>query len=442
MHPSLWREAWVAAFIVLAALLLGYATDRPFLAATVVFGTYIAIMLRRLHQLQHWLQARDNSDIPDAEGLWGDVFNQIRKLVKQAERREDQLAGMVERFQNAASAMPDAVVILSLHDEIEWANPMAAPLLGIEYPRDTGMRLSNLVRHPEFNQYLNNGAFSEPLEMTSPGEPGKALSLQIIPFGEAQKLILGHDVTRLARLEQMRRIFVANVSHELRTPLTVLSGYVETLHGMNTLDAGDLKKHLATMHEQAARMQRLVDDLLTLSKLETAPPARRDESVDIPALLAGLKEQAEILSGEQHHRIALETDPSLNLRGRREELHSAFMNLINNAVRYTPAGGLIHLKWSADDGGARFSVADSGEGIAPEHIPHLTERFYRVDSARSRATGGTGLGLSIVKHVLLRHDAHLDTQSEVGKGSVFTCVFPVSRTVRKQSTVPDGTVEP
>jgi two-component system phosphate regulon sensor histidine kinase PhoR len=435
MHPSLWREAWVVAFVALAALLLGYATDRPFLAAAVVFGAYIAIMLRRLHQLQHWLRARDISNIPDAEGLWGDVFNQIRKLVNQAERREDQLAGMVERFQNAASAMPDAVVILSQSDEIEWANPMAAPLLG------TGMRLSNLVRHPEFNHYLSIGAFSEPLEMTSPGDPGKALSLQIIPFGEAQKLILGHDVTRLARLEQMRRIFVANVSHELRTPLTVLSGYVETLHDMNTLDAGDLKKHLSTMHEQAARMQRLVDDLLTLSKLETAPPARRDESVDIPALLAGLKEQAEILSGEHHHRITLEADLDLNLRGRREELHSAFMNLINNAVRYTPTGGAIQLKWTAAGDSARFSVTDSGEGIAPEHIPHLTERFYRVDSARSRATGGTGLGLSIVKHVLLRHDAYLDVQSEVGKGSIFTCVFPAARTMRKQSTKTGDTIE-
>ena len=444
MHPSLWREAWVAAFVVLAALLLGLATDRPFLAAAAVFGVYIAVSLRRLYQLQHWLRTRDDSEIPDAEGLWGDVFNQIRKLVKQAERREDHLAGMVERFQNAASAMPDAVVILSQNDEIEWANPMAAPLLGIEYPRDTGMRLSNLVRHPEFNRYLSNGAFSEPLEMTSPGETEKAVSLQIIPFGEAQKLIIGHDVTRLARLEQMRRIFVANVSHELRTPLTVLSGYVETLHGMNTLDAVDLKKHLTTMHEQAARMQRLVDDLLTLSKLETAAPTRHDESVDIPGLLAGLKEQAEILSGKQRHRIALEADPGLNLRGRREELHSAFMNLINNAVRYTPAGGTIQLKWAADEDGARFCVADSGEGIAPEHIPHLTERFYRVDSARSRATGGTGLGLSIVKHVLLRHDAYLDIHSEageVGKGSVFTCVFPSTRVVRKQGAVSSGTAE-
>lgn len=436
MRPGLWREIWILAGIALGSLVLGAISGRHFLVAAIGFGLYIAAQLRNLYRLHRWLQNRSGQEIPDAGGLWGEAFNEIRKLMKRAGQREDQLTDMLTRFQNAASAMPDAVVILSQNDEIEWANPTAAPLLGIEFPRDTGARLSNLLRTPEFNRYMRDGAFSEPLEMTSPGEPEKSLSLQIIPFGEAQKLIIGRDVTRLARLEQMRRIFVANVSHELRTPLTVLAGYVETLHGMHTLDATDLKKHLTTMHEQAARMQRLVDDLLTLSKLETAAPARRDETVDIPGLLAGLREQAEILSGKQHHRIRLEAAPGLNLRGRREELHSAFMNLINNAVRYTPAGGAILLKWAADGDGARFSVTDSGEGIAAEHIPHLTERFYRVDTARSRATGGTGLGLSIVKHVLARHDAVLTIESEPGRGSVFSCVFPASRLTHSATDAP------
>jgi two-component system phosphate regulon sensor histidine kinase PhoR len=320
-------------------------------------------------------------------------------------------------------------VILSTDDTIEWANPTSAQLLGLYYPRDGGIRMGNLIRSPEFAHYLSAGAYAEPMELTSPADPEKTVALSIIPFGQAQKLLIARDITRLHRLEQMRRTFVANVSHELRTPLTVLAGYVETLRDMGELPATGLEKHIQTMHEQAARMQRLVDDLLTLSKLETAPPARRDETVDVPALLAGLKEQAEILSGEQRHVITLAATRGLHLTGTREELHSAFSNLINNAVRYTPAGGAIRLRWQQVGEQAEFSVTDSGEGIAPEHLPHLTERFYRVDTARSRATGGTGLGLSIVKHVLLRHDATLDIESEVGRGSTFTCRFPATRIV-------------
>jgi two-component system phosphate regulon sensor histidine kinase PhoR len=240
----------------------------------------------------------------------------------------------------------------------------------------------------------------------------------------------------------MRRHFVANVSHELRTPITVLAGFIETLRGAPSIKTEDLRKYLATMQEQSTRMQRLVDDLLTLSKLETAPPHRREEMVDVPALLAGLKEQGEILSGDAKHRITLEADGDLRILGSREELHSAFSNLINNAVRYTPPGGFIHLRWWANGDGARFSVTDSGEGIAPEHIPYLTERFYRVDTARSRASGGTGLGLSIVKHVLARHDAQLTIESEVGRGSTFTCVFPAARIVRTAgAAAPAATAE-
>jgi len=259
------------------------------------------------------------------------------------------------------------------------------------------------------------------------------VSLQIVPFGVRLKLVMARDITRLHRLEQMRRVFVANVSHELRTPVTVLSGYIETLRDMDYVRPEDLKKHLGTMHEQALRMQRLVDDLLMLSRLETAPPNRKEEVVDVPALLVGLKEQADVLSGDARHKITLDAAPNLQLRGSRDELHSAFMNLVNNALRYTPSGGAIQLRWHGDGDGAKFSVTDSGEGIAAQHLPHLTERFYRVDSARSRASGGTGLGLSIVKHVLLRHNAQLDIQSELGRGSTFTCEFPLTHVVREST---------
>jgi two-component system phosphate regulon sensor histidine kinase PhoR len=430
MRRSLWREIWILLGVLAGGLALGALLRHPFLVPTIGLLIYAASQLRRLHQLHKWLLSDKSGELPDVAGPWGDVFHQTRKLVRQSARRADELTDALTRFQSAAAAMPDAVVILSEQEEIEWANPPAAVLLGVDYPRDHGMRLLNLVRDPEFTQYLRDADFSEPLEMASSSRPDLTVSLQIVPYGTDLKLILAHDVTRLHRLEQMRRTFVANVSHELRTPVTVLGGYVETLSGIDDLRSDDLKKHLAIMHEQAVRMQRLVDDLLMLSRLETAPPRLKEEVVDVAALLAGLKEQAEILSGAAKHHVTLDAEPDLKLLGSREELHSAFMNLINNAVRYTPREGTITLRWYADDGGAKFSVADTGEGIAPEHIPHLTERFYRVDTARSRASGGTGLGLSIVKHVLLRHNAHLEVQSELGRGSNFTCLFPAPRIVR------------
>lgn len=435
MHPSLWREIWTLAGIALASLVLGAITGRYFIVAAIGFGLYIAATLRHLYRLHQWLRHRDGREIPDAGGLWGDVFNEFRKLVKQSGQREDQLTDMLTRFQSAAAAMPDGVVIVSESDEIEWANPSAATLLGIHFPRDTGMRLGNLLRDPELAEYLERHELAEPLELPSPANAELTVALQIIPFGSHRKLLLARDITRLVRLEQMRRIFVANVSHEMRTPLTVLTGFLETLRDMKHVRPEELAKHMNTMYDQATRMQRLVDDLLMLSRLETAPPRRHDEVVDVPALLAGLKEQAELLSGEARHRITLEAQPGLRLLGSREELHSAFSNLINNAVRYTPAGGEIALRWWADADGARFSVRDTGEGIAPEHIPHLTERFYRVDTARSRASGGTGLGLSIVKHVLLRHDARLDIESEIGKGSTFICAFPAHRVAQAPALV-------
>lgn len=426
MRQTLWREIWVLAGLVGVCFAFGTLTRHPFFFTALALGGYIALQLWRLHQLHKWLLSDKRGEIPDVSGPWGDVFHAVYKLVRQNTRRTDELTDALTRFQSAAAAMPDAVVFLSEHEEIEWANPSAGALLGIDHPRDRGMRLANLLRDPDFTRYLYQADFSEPMEMDSPANPHLAVSLQIVPFGARLKLILARDITRLQQLEQMRRTFVANVSHELRTPVTVLSGYIETLRGIPHLAPEELKKHLGTMHEQATRMQRLVDDLLMLSRLETAPRLK-EEVVDVPALLSGLKEQADILSGNARHRIVLETQPDLKLLGSREELHSAFMNLINNAVRYTPSEGEIRLRWFADTDGAKFSVTDTGEGIAPEHIPHLTERFYRVDSARSRASGGTGLGLSIVKHVLLRHGAHLDVQSEIGGGSTFTCTFAKSR---------------
>jgi two-component system phosphate regulon sensor histidine kinase PhoR len=432
VSENLWREVWILLGIALASLLLAEITGYPFLIATLGFGLYIAANLRNLVQLNRWL-VNKREDVPDAGGLWGEVLDRIRALAKDTERREDRLTEMLTRFQSASSATPDAMLILSPQNDIEWANPASERLFGIATPRDSGQRVINLVRHPEFTAFLDQGEYSEALEIASPSQLERSLSVRIIPFGSNQKLVIARDMTHLAQLERMRSNFVANISHELRTPLTVLTGFLETLKDMERPASTDLRKHFQTMHDQAQRMSRLVDDLLTLSKLETTPATRHEVAVDVPAMLAALKEMGELVSGARHHHISLVADAGLRLTGNEEELRSAFSNLINNAVRYTPAGGDIRLTWKLDGDSPVFAVRDSGEGIASQHIPYLTERFYRIDTARSRDTGGTGLGLSIVKHILMRHDARLVVESELGQGSTFRCVFPAARAVSNSS---------
>ncbi len=429
MPENLWREIWILIGIAALSLLIAELTGFPFLGAAAGFMLYISNMLRNLVQLNRWL-VNKREDVPDAGGLWGEVLDRIRALTRETERREDQLHAMVTRFQSASAATPDAMVILSPEHEIEWANAAAERLLGISTLRDTGQRIVNLIRYPDFLKYLERGEYTEALPISSPVQSEKSLSVRIIPFGSHQKLIIARDITHLVNLERLRQNFVANISHELRTPLTVLTGFLETLKDMDKPAGADLKKHFHTMHDQALRMTRLVDDLLTLSKLETTPAARHEDNVDVPAMLAALKEMGELVSGERRHHISLHADAGLRLTGNEEELRSAFSNLINNAVRYTPAGGDIRLSWKLDGDSPVFTVTDSGEGIAPQHLPHLTERFYRIDTARSRDTGGTGLGLSIVKHILLRHDARLGIDSELAKGSTFRCIFPPARAVR------------
>ena len=433
MHSSWQREALILGGILVGSAILGAIAGHTLAFLIVGLALYVANALRHLQHLHRWLQSKKQMEIPDAGGVWGDVFDDIRRLEREATRRKDRLTDALARFQGASAAIPDAMVVLSQYDEIEWANQAAERLLGLSWPRDHGQRAVNLLRNPQFTEYLRRGEFAEDLLLQSPVSPELRVSMQIIAYGSSQRLLICRDITHLARLEEMRSHFVANVSHELRTPLTVLRGYLEILPSLPH-DSKEFEAYFTNMHEQATRMQRLVDDLLALSRLETSPPHAHETEVDVATMLTGIRSQAHMLSSAggsaQAHRIEIEAERGLWLRGNPEELHSAFSNLVNNAVRYTPGGGEIRLRWGADAEGAAFSVTDSGEGIAPQHIPHLTERFYRVDSGRSRATGGTGLGLSIVKHILLRHDARLVVDSKLGAGSTFTCRFPPGRVVR------------
>jgi two-component system phosphate regulon sensor histidine kinase PhoR len=377
----------------------------------------------QLHRLSRWLEDTSR-EVPEAGGNWQRVFTALYRHGRDAARRERLLAEALARFRQAAQALPEGVVILDPENRIEWANDNAAFLLHLDPRADLGQPIGNLVREPAFVHYL---AQAEPAgSVNVPDMHGATVQLQLIPYSEGRKLLLCRDITQAERVETMRRDFVANVSHELRTPLTVLVGFLETVRELN-LDPQRVRDYVGMMREQSARMQRIIEDLLTLSVLESAPPPAA-ERVRVAPLLARLRADAEHISAGRH-AIELRGEPRVDLVGSESELSSAFGNLVSNAVRYTPAGGRISLEWREEPEGAAFAVEDSGPGIAEEHIPRLTERFYRVDRGRSRDTGGTGLGLAIVKHAVARHQAALEIQSKPGAGSRFIVRFPAGRTL-------------
>jgi two-component system phosphate regulon sensor histidine kinase PhoR len=368
--------------------------------------------------------------MPAASGLWGEVLSRLERLVRAMKGQVRAIEAQHERFIDAFQASPNGIIMLDDQDQIEWCNAIAERFFGILFKRDAQQRVNYLIRRPEFIRYLNDRLFDEPLLIEQMG-PGANLSLmvQVFPFSENRRLLLAQDVTDLRKAEAMRRDFVANVSHEMRTPLTVMMGFLETVQ---TLDLEPSKKdeYLDLMMVQGKRMKSLVEDLLTLANLEANAQPAIQSAVSMEAILALLKNEADALSGNKHV-VTIENNLQGSLLGDERELISAFSNLVSNAVRYTPEGGTISVAFQpSDDDGAVFSVRDSGPGIAAEHLPRLTERFYRVDRSRSRETGGTGLGLAIVKHVATRHQAQLMIDSALGEGSVFKIAFPSDRIQR------------
>jgi two-component system phosphate regulon sensor histidine kinase PhoR len=411
--------------IVITSIFVGYVFDQIILFIMLALFGYIFFMLKNLFKLHNWISDR-KKELPDAHGYWGEIFNELYLLEKQKKKQQKLLSTALSRFKKAAEALPDGVVILSQNNEIEWVNPIATSVLGISYPKDTGQKINNLIRHPSFQHYLDRSNYSKSITLPSPSKTDKTLTIQVIPFGYKQKMIFCRDVSHITKLEEMRTNFVSNVSHEMRSPLTVLTGYLEMFSDKPPKDEKNFKLAIDNMYQQAMRMQRLVTDLLALSKMETAP-IEHMKLVNIATLLITLKENAEILGQDKHHKINLQANENLNLRGNVDELHSLFANLINNAVRYTPENGIISISWEKQDDEAVFTVTDNGPGIAAQHIPHLTERFYRADADRSRESGGTGLGLAIVKYAVERHDGRMEIHSTLGEGSTFTCYFPNQR---------------
>lgn len=414
---------WVIA-LALVMLVVGLLTGHVVLFLLLGVLSYLGWHLFNLVRLLRWFQGDKRFHPPEARGVWGDVYYSIYRLQQRNRLRRRRIVRMLNRFQDATAVMPDATVVMGAQGEIEWWNDAAGDLLGLRVPQDRGRRIVNLVRHPVFAEFFAARDYSLTVQFPAPVNEQLMLAVRIVPYGGDRLLLVARDVTPVFRLDQVRRDFIANVSHELRTPLTVIGGFLETMSEDDDECNRRWGRSLYLMKQQADRMQRLVGDLLLLSRLEMEKGRYHREMVNVAALLASIREEASALSGERRHAIHLDADPVLQLRGSGEELRSAFSNLVFNAVRYTPDGGDIHIRWYADDAGAHFEVRDTGVGIAAEHIPRLTERFYRVDTGRSRESGGTGLGLAIVKHVLNRHEGQLHIESEPGKGSTFVCDFP------------------
>ena len=374
-----------------------------------------------------WARSPLGTPVPAASGVWDLIFSEINRRSRLMKDQRERLSMALDRFVEAGQAMPDGVIYMGPGNAIEWVNPRAEAHFGIVATRDAGAALTNLVRDPDFVAYLEADDFSEPLVMNPLRKPGLTLMVQIVPYAESRCMLLSRDISHLERLETMRRDFVANVSHELRTPLTVMLGFIETLaDDDDALSREDRRHFLGLAREQAERMHRLILDLLVLSALETGAPSPTEDEVDMPELLDRVLSEGRALSAGRH-RLTLAIEGPRWLRGSAKELHSAFANLVSNAVRYSDAGGSIRLRWRAVEDGVAFSVQDQGEGIEARHIPRLTERFYRVDRGRSRESGGTGLGLAIVKHVLGRHQGRLEIESAAGQGSTFRAILPARR---------------
>jgi two-component system phosphate regulon sensor histidine kinase PhoR len=418
---ALARLAGILALGVACGLLLG----RLWIWVAAVVFLYLGWQLLNLYRLDRWLRLRSRLKPPELGGVWGDIVAQVVRIHRRKQFHKQRLVQIFRELRRSTAALPDGVIILGRQNEIVWFNRQGAHLLGLKRPIDIGLRIDNLIRAPEFIHYLHGADFSHPLVIRPPVQADLYLALQLVPYGVGQSLLLVRDVTRQLRLEAMRKDFVANASHELRTPLTVISGYLDTLAEDTGIDAA-WSGPIRDMRAQAQRMNAIITDLLDLSRLESAEGEAARDPIPVPIMLERMQRDA-LARSDRPRQVLLDVESSAGLFGAPHEIESAFTNLLVNGLKYTMADGTVRMRWWSDEEGAHFSVIDSGIGIPAEHIPRLTERFYRVDAGRSRNHGGSGLGLAIVKHALQRHGGRLEVQSVEGKGSTFTCHFPGQR---------------
>jgi two-component system phosphate regulon sensor histidine kinase PhoR len=416
-----------AALIVGA--LLGWFAGYVWLGISGALGLYLAWNLWQLRALDFWLQHRSVADPPDAMGLWGDVVAQVVRLHRRKRFHKEKLTRLFRELRRSTAAMPDGVVMLDPEGEIVWFNRKAGELLDLSRRADLGLRIDNLVRNPDFVRYLRGGQYSTPVVVRIDTPTERFIAFQLIAYGEDQRLLMLRDVTREVRMEQMRKDFVANASHELRSPLTVVAGYLENFSSDSGL--GELAAPVAEMRRQTDRMTRIIEDLLELSRFEANDAPIKGQPIDVSGMASMLRK--DVLARPVHPRqVDVAIESGAQLIGDEAMVQSAFSNLVDNAAKYTPPEGSMQIRWWTDEEGGHFSVRDTGPGISTEHLPRLTERFYRVDPGRSRETGGSGLGLAIVKHALHRHGARLEIESVEGRGSTFTCHFPHERVLERR----------
>lgn len=427
-------DAWRIAAYFLIALLLGIMSDSITVCLLIASIAYITWLHVELGAVVHWLRDHKANEPPDAPGVFEELALEVDYLRERHKKRKKKLATYLKQFQQATRALPDATVMLDVNGEVRWANAAARRDLGVRWPEDVGQRITNLVRSPELRAFFERQSDGSTIEIESPLDAKRHLSVLLAPYGREQRLCVARDVSQLHRTNQIRRDFVANVSHELRTPITVFRGYLENLIAQSEQCPPAWRPALTQMMTHAERMRMLVEELLLLSTLERENRVPEPVTVNVSELIGDIHARGRELSGKREHLFSLEITAGLSVRGARNELYSAFSNLVFNAVEYTAARGIIRIRWYRDATGAHFEVEDNGIGIAAEHLPRLTERFYRVDAARARTEGGTGLGLAIVKHVLQRHNAQLVIQSQPGKGSRFRCDFPDSEIIELPTT--------
>jgi len=418
--------------IISASLVVGFSVDEKALCLSFGLLGFVAWLLIRLSALESWISDARKVEPPpdDFGGIWGEIADDVRLLCKRYEKDKVRLQAVVSRVQEMTSALTDGVVLVDGRTNIVWWNRSAEKLFHFQ-DIDLGHKLVNIIRNPRFVAYFENEKYERPLNLESLRKEGQHLEFHIHTFGQGERLVVIRDVTRVRRLEQMRKDFVTNVSHELRTPLTVIKGYIETL-----LDAPSVSSTwhtaLTQMHHQSNRMTALVNDLITLSRLETDQTEIKPQPVMLAPLIQTIVSDAKAVSSDGKHEFSFKDDADISLLGNQQELHSAISNLIFNAIKYSPDGGAIKIKVEAVRDECVISVTDHGLGIDPKHIPRVTERFYRVEESRSTALGGTGLGLAIVKHVLMRHEGELKIHSRPGEGSTFACHFPLSRVLNQK----------
>lgn len=415
-------EAFRMLFFILGIGLIAYffSYQAALICAVICLVTYHVWQMRIMYKMLHWLTVSvSDNRLPNGWGPWSDLFAALFKLRRNDEKSQQDLQEGLSRFRMAMESLPNGVVMMSDVLFLEWCNAAAQTHLGLNMSRDQGMRVTNLIRHPAFIDYIILGRYDKPLNITL---HDRKLVMQMIPFEDRRHILVTQDVTKLERIDMMRQDFIANASHELRTPLTVINGFLEIAAEDTNMDKKTRMAHIKLMMDQGKRMQNLLDDMLTLTRLESDENLLKPEQINMAQMLDSIWKEAQALSGSKHV-ITLDNNGP-DIYGNPTEVRSALTNLVSNAIRYTPDEGDIHISWDREKEGARFSVTDTGIGIAPEHISRLTERFYRVDKGKSRAIKGTGLGLAIVRHVLLRHGGQLTIESTLGKGSTFTAHFP------------------